>query len=1448
MKGFIKSKALYLLLAVILLVSVLPLGILPIITSSQPAYAAPADAYWVGGTGTWSDATNHWATTSNGSPGAGNLPATTTNVHFDAYSLNASSRTVTIGATAYCRDMDWTGAVNRSVLYQSVGHTWLYGNLTFSANMTTSALTIWLAGSGTITYPTTNGIEGTFLLSTTGTYSLLNNASHASGTIDLRKGTFNTNNFSVLFSGYNTGWDIAGTDAKVLNLGSSVCTIGGWYYSGSNLTLNANTSTIILTGSSANFYFVGSGLTFNNVILQGTPYLLGSNTIGNLSYSGATTITLTSGTTQTITGSLNISGTNSGSSRELLTSKTLASPATLHVDGDWTGTQNVDFRDITSTHPADLSAITGGSGDCGGNTNITFTTPAPQYWYADTGSWSNASKWFLGTGGSGGSGRVPLPQDAAVIDVNSITGASKTITEDMPRVGSINFSGVASTPAFTKSISFSIYGSLNLTGVGTYSGNFGETFSGRNSSYTLNTGGKTIYALTVTAPTGILTIQDNLAVTGAISVTAGNFSTNSKTVSSTTFTESGSGARALDISNSIITLSGTGTKWGVTTFAGLVFSSTNSSIILTSGAVTACTFGGIGLTYNNVTIQGAGIYTTTFSGSNAFNVLTIDRTENKSILITQSTTQKVTDFICATSGTKWLTIGSTTTTAGTLNKSGGGRVIVDYIALSRNTGLPVSTWYYDVNNTIGAGVTNWNQISYYNLSVVGSPLAGGTPAFTGSNPFILDSVVPIQANTDSCYTFTGWTPTANITDPSLENTTVTMTDNKSLTANYTIKTYDLTTASSAGGDVTDPGESTYTYNCSDVVDIEATVDPCYHFVNWTGDTGEIADVNDPTTTISMTANASITANFAIDVYMGEYFVSGVGGTVNGSWPENVNCGDDSSWVLATPDPCYHFVDWDDASTTNPRHEVNVTSDFSFDANFAIDVYTVGYIAGVGGTVNGSWPENVNCGDDSSWVLATPDPCYHFVNWSDSSTDNPRQDTNVTSNISVTANFAGDNYDLTTASTAGGNVTAPGEGIYNHACNDIVNLVATADPCRYFVNWTGDTGDIADVNDPTTTITMTANASVTANFAIITYTLAVLADPVAGGTPSFDGSSPFNCSDVVVIHAGLNPCWLFTGWTPVTGINDSTLEDAEIIMSANTVLTAHYSSDMVLTLSSSGGGDVTTPTEGVHHYNCSDVVPLVATPDAFYYFVDWTGAVGTVDDVNDPTTNVTMNGSYNIKANFAIVGGLYPPTNLSVTMTSGACFNMTWTMGVNASSTIFVICEDTPRDCSDTDFGNFSTGCYLLYNGSGTSLTFDYCGLDLNSYNYYITGWSSNGSGYSPVCASITIGGGDMVDALYTGLAAFIALGLSAIGFWQKKTWVFLLAGMAWVGFGIWELTSGASGTLYWYFGWLGLVAGLVMFLAPAWNWKKDKSKTFLDADEEYSRQIDRETGKTKKED
>jgi branched-chain amino acid transport system substrate-binding protein len=93
----------------------------------------------------------------------------------------------------------------------------------------------------------------------------------------------------------------------------------------------------------------------------------------------------------------------------------------------------------------------------------------------------------------------------------------------------------------------------------------------------------------------------------------------------------------------------------------------------------------------------------------------------------------------------------------------------------------------------------------------------------------------------------------------------------------------------------------------------------------------------------------------------------------------------------------------------------------------------------------------------------------------------------------------------------------------------------------------------------------------------------------------------------------------------------------------------------LTISSTEGGLVTTPGEGTGSftYDEGEVVDLVATPDEYYRFVNWTGDVGTVADVNAARTTITMNGSYEITANFeetrpitfAIVG---PMTDLQGT--------------------------------------------------------------------------------------------------------------------------------------------------------------------------------------------------------
>ncbi|TET56434.1 MAG: peptidase S8 [Dehalococcoidia bacterium] len=73
--------------------------------------------------------------------------------------------------------------------------------------------------------------------------------------------------------------------------------------------------------------------------------------------------------------------------------------------------------------------------------------------------------------------------------------------------------------------------------------------------------------------------------------------------------------------------------------------------------------------------------------------------------------------------------------------------------------------------------------------------------------------------------------------------------------------YGLTISSTTGGSVTTPGEGAFTYDEGTVVDLVATPAAGYRFVNWTGDTGTVADVNAASTTIIMNGNYFITASF-----------------------------------------------------------------------------------------------------------------------------------------------------------------------------------------------------------------------------------------------------------------------------------------------------------------------------------------------------------------------------------------------------------------------------------------------------------------------------------------------------------------------------------------------------------------------------------------------------------
>jgi len=145
-----------------------------------------------------------------------------------------------------------------------------------------------------------------------------------------------------------------------------------------------------------------------------------------------------------------------------------------------------------------------------------------------------------------------------------------------------------------------------------------------------------------------------------------------------------------------------------------------------------------------------------------------------------------------------------------------------------------------------------------------SSTVGGNVTIPGEGVFSYDEgmIVDLMATPDAGYRFVNWTgDVGTIADVNAAATNITMNGDYEITANF-IAQYDLTIDSMVGGNVTTPGEGLFPdYDAGTVVDLAATADAGYRFVNWTGDVVTIADVNVATTNITMNGDYSIIANF-----------------------------------------------------------------------------------------------------------------------------------------------------------------------------------------------------------------------------------------------------------------------------------------------------------------------------------------------------------------------------------------------------------------------------------------------------------------------------------------------------------------------------------------------------------------------------------------------------------
>lgn len=192
-------------------------------------------------------------------------------------------------------------------------------------------------------------------------------------------------------------------------------------------------------------------------------------------------------------------------------------------------------------------------------------------------------------------------------------------------------------------------------------------------------------------------------------------------------------------------------------------------------------------------------------------------------------------YLTASDGPDWIFDGWSGDASGMINPL--------RVTISKNTNITASFW-----------------LDALTLTTMVSPAGSGAVTRTPDQPtYHTGDEVTLTAVPNPGWSFTSWTGDANgNTNPLI----VTMTTNKSISANFAQNEYSLTVLISpvdVGVVTKSPNKPFYLYG--ETVILTASPDPGWHFSSWSGDA---TGVTNPLTLI-ITGNASITANFS-DVY------------------------------------------------------------------------------------------------------------------------------------------------------------------------------------------------------------------------------------------------------------------------------------------------------------------------------------------------------------------------------------------------------------------------------------------------------------------------------------------------------------------------------------------------------------------------------------------------------
>lgn len=665
--------------------------------------------YWVGGTADWNGtAGTKWSTTSGGAGGSA-VPTSSDNVFFDG---GSGPFTVTIsGVDANTLNLDFSG-FNGTLAGVTTG-IFLYGNLTLSAGMTiTHTGNIAMsATSGTSTI-TSNGQTLTSQLTfdgAGGTWQLADDliVTNTAG-ITLTRGTLDANNRNVTTSKFYC----SNLNVKTLTMGGGTWTLTGtgttvWNcYQGP--TLNANTSTIKITGSSCdfsgggkiynNFWNASSGGTFTVIIND-------SNTFNDFKLDPGVTQKFNTTTTQTIT-----SLTANGNSISLIyiISETAGNIFSLSKPS---GTVTVNFchiQDCIGTGGATWNAVD--SSDDGNNTGWNFSGNN-RYWVGSTASWNGTagSKWAFISAGTGGVAE-PTASEKVYFDahsgVNTIT--VDTNTAHCNGLDFTNFTGTISgstTAIVIDNGDLVFYSGMTNNFQSLFSFNSGTchitsngiAFAGTGNAIEIGVGG-----------TPTVTLNDDLLINtlGAVfNLDQGTFNANGHNVTVPNFSYNSTSTAILNMGAGTWTITDTTvTSWNIPISTGLTLNASSSTLIFNGSSSSNTSFLGGGFTYNNFWDNMSGSGFLEIYDNNTFNDFQVDA--GREVQFTHGTTTTLSSLTAIGTISNNITlISESSGNAFTLSKSSG-NVVVDYCVIQDSHATGGASWGA-TRSTNSGGNTGW---------------------------------------------------------------------------------------------------------------------------------------------------------------------------------------------------------------------------------------------------------------------------------------------------------------------------------------------------------------------------------------------------------------------------------------------------------------------------------------------------------------------------------------------------------------------------------------------------------------------------------------------------------------------------------------------------------------------------------------------------------------------